>query len=72
MRANHIASLEASGKPPEAIAEAKAAMEKLLKSYENPVFRLAITMTEIFPVGLVIALIAAALFRNPRFLPASS
>jgi hypothetical protein len=45
-------------------------MEALRRNYANPLFRMAITFTEIFPVGLVVALISAALLRNPRFLPA--
>lgn len=28
------------------------------------------TFAEIFPVGLVVALVSAALLRSPRFLPA--
>jgi len=29
-----------------------------------------ITFTEIFPVGVLVSLVSAALLRNPRFLPA--
>jgi len=36
----------------------------------NPLFRLPMTFVEIFPVGLLIALVSAGLLRNPRFLPA--
>jgi hypothetical protein len=38
--------------------------------YRNPLFRLPMTFIEIFPVGLLIALISAAILRNPRILPA--
>ncbi len=44
-----------------------AAMEK---NYANPLFRLPMTFLEIFPVGLVVALISAALLCNPKVLPA--
>ena len=38
--------------------------------YRNPLIRLPMTMREIAPVGVVVSLVAAALLRNPRFLPA--
>jgi len=44
-------------------------MEALRRNYANPLYRMAMTFSEIFPVGLLIALISAALLRNPRFLP---
>jgi len=47
-----------------------AAMDEMVKNYANPLFRLPMTFLEIFPVGLVIALISAALLRNPKMLPA--
>jgi hypothetical protein len=47
-----------------------AQMQSMTEQYRNPAFRLPITFLEIFPVGLIISLIAAALLRNPRFLPA--
>ncbi len=45
-------------------------METMRRQYANPLFRLPMTFVEIFPVGLLIALVSAALLRNPRFLPA--
>ena len=47
-----------------------AEMEKMKAQYANPLFRLPMTFIEIFPVGLLIALISAAILRNPRVLPA--
>lgn len=38
--------------------------------YKDPLVRLPITFLEIFPVGLLIAVISAAILRNPRALPA--
>lgn len=35
----------------------------------NPLFRIPITFTEIFPVGAIVALVSAALLRNPKFTP---
>ena len=37
---------------------------------ENPLFRLGMIFLEIFPVGLLVSLVSAALLRNPRLLPA--
>jgi len=45
-------------------------MAAFQEQYANPFFRLPVTFIEIFPVGVVISLISAALLRNSRFLPA--
>lgn len=45
-------------------------MDEMKAQYADPLFRLPMTFLEIFPVGLLIALISAALLRNPRLLPA--
>jgi hypothetical protein len=47
-----------------------AEMEGMKVMYANPLFRLPMTFIEIFPVGLLIALISAAILRNPKVLPA--
>ncbi len=47
-----------------------AQMEQMQVAYRNPLFRLPMTFVEIFPVGLIIALISAAILRNPKVLPA--
>ncbi|MEP2990606.1 MAG: DUF4199 domain-containing protein [Parasphingorhabdus sp.] len=47
-----------------------AEMEGLSDSYAKPYFRLPMTFLEIFPVGLIIAIISAALLQNPKILPA--
>jgi hypothetical protein len=38
--------------------------------YANPLFRIPMTFLEIFPVGLVVALLSAVSLRFPKFLPA--
>lgn len=53
-------------------AKVVAEMETMRRQYANPLFRLPMTFVEIFPVGLLIAVVSAALLRNPRFLPARS
>ena len=44
--------------------------EAFTRMYANPLLRIPITFAEMFPIGLVISLISAALLRNSRFLPA--
>ena len=39
--------------------------------YMNPFLRIPITFTEIFPIGLIVALISAAILRKPEVLPAN-
>ena len=52
------------------IAAVIVQMDEFRRQYANPLFRLPVTFIEIFPVGLLISLISAALLRNSRFLPA--
>ena len=63
---------QAEGASAAAIAAQVAEMESMRASYANPLFRLPLTFLEVFPVGLLIALISAALLRNPKLLPARS
>jgi hypothetical protein len=44
--------------------------EAFAKSYANPLYRMPLTFIEIFPVGVLISLISAAVLRNSRVLPA--
>lgn len=53
----------------QAALDAKAAeMRDLAESYRNPLFRMPLTFIEIFPVGLLVALVSAGLLRNPKLL----
>lgn len=61
---------QAAGLSGAALAEEAAKLETMRAQYRDPLLRLPMTFLEIFPVGLVVALIAAGLLRNPRFLPA--
>jgi hypothetical protein len=47
-----------------------AESEAFTRRYANPLFRIPITFIEMFPIGVVISVISAALLRNSRFLPA--
>ena len=44
--------------------------EDFAAMYANPVWRTLMTFAEMFPVGLLVSLITAAVLRNPRVLPA--
>src|SRR4051795_4482243 len=65
-----IAQQKAAGVGGEALARYTADMEAFRRSYADPLYRLPMTFIEIFPVGVLVSLIAAALLRNSRFLPA--
>jgi hypothetical protein len=47
-----------------------AEAESFRTMYANPLIRLSMTFVEIFPVGLLISAISAAILRNSRVLPA--
>lgn len=64
-----IEARQSAGMSGEALQAYIAQMDQMREQYANPFFRLPITFTEIFPIGLVIALVSAILLRNPRFLP---
>jgi hypothetical protein len=53
------------------ITDAKAEMATMSELYQNPIIRFGMTLTEIFPVGVLVALISAALLRRKEFLPAN-
>lgn len=61
---------KAAGVGAEALAKLTAEMEAFKTMYANPAYRLPMTFVEIFPVGVLVSLISAALLRNSRLLPA--
>jgi hypothetical protein len=52
------------------LTEVVADAEAFAKSYADPLYRMPITFVEIFPVGVLITLVSAAVLRNSRILPA--
>ena len=68
--AAQIAGLKAHGVTGAALAKQIAELDEMKVNYANPLFRVPMTFVEIFPVGVIIALISAAVLRNPRVLPA--
>lgn len=68
--AHILARMRDAGATPAALQAKQAEMRQMAEMYANPLFRVPMTFAEIFPVGLLIALVSAALLRNPRLLPA--
>ena len=68
--ASQIASKEEAGASAAEIEQVTQEMEELKSRYANPLIRLPITFSEIFPVGLLITLIAGAVLQNSKVLPA--
>lgn len=62
--------MEAEGATEQEIAEQKVQNAFYREMYENPLFRIPITFSEILPVGLAISLICALLLRRSEFIPA--
>ena len=63
-----IAEKKAAGASAEAIRQLTAEMDAFKVQYANPLFRMPMTFAEIFPVGVLVSLVSAALLRNRRFL----
>jgi hypothetical protein len=60
----------AAGASAEELAQLAEDLAAFQATYANPAIRMAITFSEIFPVGLLVSLVSAGLLRNSRFLPA--
>ena len=65
-----IDAAKAKGLSGDALAKAIAEAEQFKTNYANPFYRLPMTFAEIFPVGVLVSLVSAALLRNARFMPA--
>ncbi|WP_454717303.1 DUF4199 domain-containing protein [Caulobacter segnis] len=68
--AQMLAAKKAEGLSGAAYDKLAAEMAQMTKNYANPLYRMPMTFAEIFPVGLLVALVSAVLLRNPKFLPA--
>ncbi len=65
-----IEQRKADGISDAALKDLIAEMDKLKIDYGKFYIRLPMTFLEIFPVGVLISLVSAALLRNPKLLPA--
>lgn len=68
--ASIIESERNSGATPEQLDQTIEQMNAMKKQYQNVWYRVPITFTEIFPIGLILSLLSAALFRKQNFLAA--
>ena len=66
-----VDKLRSQGASPAQIEAKMSEMRQMAEMYRNPLLRIPITFVEIFPVGLLVALVSAALLRNPKLLPAA-
>ena len=65
-----VAGMRAEGAAQAAIDAKVAEMQEMKAMYDNPLLRMLMIFAEIAPVGLIVALISAAVLRNPKMLPA--
>ena len=64
-----IAQAKARGVTGDALQKIIDQMQQFKVQYANPLYRWPMTFIEIFPVGVLVSLISAALLRNSRFMP---
>jgi hypothetical protein len=64
-----IAQAKAHGATGDALQKVIDQMDQFKVQYANPLYRWPMTFIEIFPVGVLVSLISAALLRNSRFMP---
>ncbi|MEQ1784561.1 MAG: DUF4199 domain-containing protein [Hyphomonadaceae bacterium] len=67
-----IESAKAEGASAVKLAQVAKDGQAFAVMYANPLFRMGMTFIEMFPIGIVISLVSAALLRNSRFLPAQA
>ncbi len=65
-----IEAKKAEGLSGAALDKLVTEMDDMKANYAKPYIRLPMTFMEIFPVGLIISLLSAALLRNPKLFPA--
>ena len=65
-----IEAAKAKGASAEQLAKAAADARDFADSYANPMVRIPFTFIEMFPVGVLVSLISAAVLKNSRVLPA--
>jgi hypothetical protein len=70
MKTQMVAQAQAEGKTAAEIAKVATDADNFAQMYRNPVVRMPISFIEMFPAGVLVSLISAAILRNSRFLPA--
>lgn len=66
-----LEKMKAGGATEIDLQKSRESWAAFLEMYKNPVIRFGVTLMEIFPVGLGITLLSAALLRRKGFLPAT-
>lgn len=69
MSEHYFDELKTGGASEVELQKAKDDWASFSEMYKNPIIRFGVTLTEIFPVGLIITLLSAGLLRNKKFLP---
>jgi hypothetical protein len=62
--AHVLAKMQADGESEAAIRKTAADLANMAKYYGNPLYNSAITFMEVFPVGLIVTLVSAAILRR--------
>jgi Protein of unknown function (DUF4199) len=62
--AHALERMREAGESEAAIREETAKMAEMAKYYKNPLFNIGITFMEVFPVGLIVTLVSAAILRR--------
>ncbi len=62
--AHCLAKMRADGETAAAIQAKAAELAAMAKYYDNPLYNSAITFMEVFPVGLIVTLVTAAILRR--------
>lgn len=68
---SELEKMKAKGVSEEKLEEAREDWAQFTEMYKNPVIRFGMTLTEIWPVGILISLVSSALLRKKEFLPHS-
>lgn len=72
MSSSELNKLKSDGATDAELLEAKQKADDFEVLYQNPLVRFGMTLMEIFPVGLLISLITAAILRGKKFIPSST
>jgi hypothetical protein len=67
-----LAKMKTSGASVAAIEKATAEMAKFKEMYKNPLFNVGMTFVEVFPVGLVMTAVSAAILRRKAPAPTAA
>lgn len=70
--ARMLEKMKTKGESAQAVEKAVGEMAKFKEMYKNPLFNIGMTFIEVFPVGLAVTLVSAAILRKKTPAPALS